>query len=143
MLQSFPANNSNLSDMMHTQGKALSVSGMLLTCILGSTYLCWAFSCASMLRSSCSILIKALCEAGKINEEKKSECLAFIMEDRNHETIRKLIAMILLPKKLHKNDQSQSAYLKAAVSRVSYFTKIVFQLYFRLLILQYLKMKVH
>ena len=143
MLQSFPANNSNLSEMMRTQGKTLSVSDMLLNRFLGSTYLCWAFSCASMLRSSCSILIKKLFEAGKVDEEQRSECLAFIMGDRNHETIRKLIAMILLPKKLHKNDRSQSAYLKAAVSRVSYFTKIVFQLYFRLLILQYLKMKVH
>ena len=92
---------------------------MYVTCILGSTYFCWAFSCASMLRSSCSILIKKLFKAGKISEERKSKCLEYIMQDGNHEKIRNLIAMILVPKKMHKNDESQAAYLRAAVSRVS------------------------
>ena len=72
-----------------------------------------------MIRSSCSILVKKLFEAGKINEERKTSCLKFIMEDETHEEIRNLIAMILLPKKMHKNDESQAAYLRAAVSRVS------------------------
>ena len=42
------------------------------------------------------------------------------MSESVHEDIRNLIAMILLPKKLHENDQSQAAYLRAAVSRVSF-----------------------
>ena len=72
-----------------------------------------------MLRGSCRILINKLFEAGKIDEKRKYECLEFIMRDRAHQDIRNLIAMILLPKKLHKNDKSQAAYLRAAVSRVS------------------------
>ena len=87
--------------------------------LLGSSYLCWAFSCASMLRASCQILIKELFEAGKISEDRKKKCLSYILKEENHQEIRNLIAMILLPKKLHKNDSSQTAYLKAAVSRVS------------------------
>ena len=75
-----------------------------------------------MLRTSCLILIKQLFEAGKINEEKKVKCIKFITAGKVHQEIRNLIAMILLPKKLHKNDDSQAAYLRAAVSRVSDFT---------------------
>ena len=73
-----------------------------------------------MLRASCSILIKKLYEAGKIDEQRKKQCLDFIMKAENHQQIRNLIAMILLPKKLHKNDESQAAFLRAAVSRVSF-----------------------
>ena len=73
-----------------------------------------------MLRSSCSILIKKLFEAGKIDLQRKQGCLEFIMDEDNHEKIRNLIAMILLPKKRHKNDDAQTAYLRAAVSRVSF-----------------------
>ena len=72
-----------------------------------------------MIRASCSILIKKLFEAGKINQDRKEECLNFIKKESVHREIRNLIAMILLPKKLHKNDESQAAYLRAAVSRVS------------------------
>ena len=72
-----------------------------------------------MIRASVKILIKKLFEAGKINEKRKNKCLKFINDDKLHRKIRNLIAMILVPKKLHKNDDSQAAYLKAAVSRVS------------------------
>ena len=72
-----------------------------------------------MLRASCLILIKKLFQAGKINEETKEKCLKWIQSDDNHRKIRNLIAMILLPKKLHLDDESQAAYLRAAVSRVS------------------------
>ena len=110
----------------------------------GSTFFCWALSCASMLRSSCSILIKRLFEAGKIDEETKEKCLEYIMSVKNYEKIKNLIVMTLVPKKMHKNDCSQAAYLKAAVSRVRTL-KLVTQitLLFRLRIQQYLKTKVH
>ena len=49
-----------------------------------------------------------------------SLCLDFITDPYNHQKIRNLIAMILVPKRLHRNDESQAAYLKAAVSRVSH-----------------------
>ena len=72
-----------------------------------------------MIRASCSILIKRLFEAGKITQQRRDECLEFILSDENHDKIRNLIAMILVPKKLHTNDDSQAAYLRAAISRVS------------------------
>ena len=72
-----------------------------------------------MLRASVKSLIKTLFDAGKIDEQRKEYCLNFIMDAETHQQIRNLIAMILLPKKLHKNDDSQAAYLRAAVSRVS------------------------
>merc|ERR1719343_348645 len=72
-----------------------------------------------MLRASTKILIKTMFKAGKINEERKKTCLRWISNDKTHKEIRNLIAMILLPKKLHKNDESQAAYLKAAVSRIA------------------------
>ena len=73
-----------------------------------------------MIRASCSILIKKLFDAGKIDQDVKRKCLEFIMSQDTHEQIRNLIAMILLPKKLHKSDDSQAAYLRAAVSRVGF-----------------------
>ena len=73
-----------------------------------------------MLRASITILIKKLYFARKIDEKRKKECLKEIADPVNHMIIRDLIAMILLPKKLHENDESQAAYLKAAVSRVSH-----------------------
>ena len=73
-----------------------------------------------MLRASCQILIKKLFAAGKIDQERKQKCLDFMSKAEKHQEIRNLIAMILVPKKLHENDKSQAAYLKAAVSRVSH-----------------------
>ena len=82
--------------------------------------MCWAFSCASMLRASCSILIKKLFGAGKIDQQRKNDCLTTIMKPEVHTKIRNLIAMVLLPRKLHKNDESQATFLRAAVSRVGH-----------------------
>ena len=73
-----------------------------------------------MLRASVTILIEKLLEAGKINRKRKESCLSFIGRPEIHQQIRNLIALILLPKKLHENDVSQAAYLRAAVSRVSH-----------------------
>ena len=140
MFQNFSADNSNLSAMMRTQGEILNI--LKFTCMTGSTYFCWAFSCASTLRSACSILIKKLFEAGKIDEETKSQCLWYINNEENHRKIRNLIAMILVPKKIHKDDSSQAAFLRAAVSRVSSYTKNILH-NLRLPIQQYLKKKVH
>ena len=116
MLNSFEANNSNLSAMHRTQGK-IGLTFHTLN-FSGGSYLCWAYSCASMLRASIKILIKKLFEAGKIDNNQKEKCFEYITSAENHHKIRNLIAMILVPKKLHKNDKSQAAYLKAAVSRV-------------------------
>ena len=74
-----------------------------------------------MLRASCKILIKKLHEARKIDENRKEACLEWIKKDENHRDIRNLIAMVLLPKKMHKNDESQTDNLEAAIFRVSNF----------------------
>ena len=124
MLNTFEAENSNLSEMQRTQGKTNHFHRNSYF-FSGSSYLCWAFSCASMLRASCSIFIKKLYEAGKICEQRKKMCLEYIMKVENHRKLRNLIAMILLPKKLHQNDQSQAAFLRAAVSRVRDIIKLI------------------
>ena len=46
-------------------------------------------------------------------------CLDYISEEKVHVELRNLIMMILLPKKLHVDDDKQAAFLRAAVSRVS------------------------
>ena len=73
-----------------------------------------------MLRTSTKLLILKCHEIGLIDEAKMNELLDYINEDKVHVELRNLIMMILLPKKLHVDDQSQAAFLRAAVSRVSY-----------------------
>ena len=55
----------------------------------------------------------------KINRAKYEECLWFISRDKVHVEMRNLIMMVLLPKKLHFDDNSQSAFLRAAISRMA------------------------
>ena len=71
-----------------------------------------------MIRAECTRFIKFLFKKGKINEEKKKECLDYIKEEYTHKVIRNLIMMILLPKRLHFDGAHQAAFLRAAVSRV-------------------------
>ena len=75
-----------------------------------------------MIRAECTRLIKYLFQNGKINEEKKNECLEYINEEDTHKEIRNLVMMILLPKRLHFDGAHQAAFLRAAVSRVKKFT---------------------
>ena len=51
--------------------------------------------------------------------EQMQACLDYISREEVHVELRNLIMMILLPKKLHVDDTSQAAFLRAAVSRVS------------------------
>ena len=74
-----------------------------------------------MIRAECTRLIKYLFQNGKINEEKKNECLEVINEEDTHKDIRNLVLMILLPKRLHFDGAHQAAFLRAAVSRVTKF----------------------
>ena len=92
--------------------------------------MCWNYACASMLRASCTILIKKLYKARIINKQRKKECIEFIRRPEVHHIIRNLVAMILVPKKLHLHDDSQAAFLEAAVSRVSHLNQL--NQYFRL-----------
>ena len=72
-----------------------------------------------MIRAECTRLIKYLFQNGKINEEKKNDCLEYINKEDTHKAIRNLVMMILLPKRLHFDGAHQAAFLRAAVSRVT------------------------
>ena len=72
-----------------------------------------------MLRTSMKILIKRCHEIGVVDQTQMNELLDHISGEDVHVEIRNLIMMILLPKKLHVDDSSQAAFLRAAVSRVS------------------------
>ena len=84
-----------------------------------------------MLRTSMKVLIRRCHEIGLMNqtidrrgrpvsaEDQMNKLLEYISEEKVHVELRNLIMMILLPKKLHVDDSSQAAFLRAAVSRVS------------------------
>ena len=73
-----------------------------------------------MLRTSMKLFIRRCHEIGLIDQSIMDELLEYISSEEVHVELRNLIMMILLPKKLHVDDQSQAAFLRAAVSRVSY-----------------------
>ena len=72
-----------------------------------------------MLRVSCKLLILQCHEYGIIDDHRKERCLEFITSEAVHVEIRNLTMMILLPRKLHMDDATQAAFVRAAVSRVS------------------------
>ena len=72
-----------------------------------------------MLRTSMKMFIRRCKADGLIDEDKMNKLLGEISEEEVHVELRNLIMMILLPKKLHVDDESQAAFLRAAVSRVS------------------------
>ena len=110
---------------MRTQGNSLKKVKLLSLLMLKlfikgeSSYVCWAYSCATMIRAECTRLIKYLFQNRKINEKKKNQCLEYINKENVHKQIRNLVMMILLPKRLHFDGAHQAAFLRAAVSRVS------------------------
>ena len=72
-----------------------------------------------MLRTSCLLLIRLCVESGFITQTKKERCEKKILSEETHAKIRNLLMMVLLPKKMHTDDETQGAFLRAAVSRVS------------------------
>ena len=71
-----------------------------------------------MMRTSCLRLIRQCYEMGVIDDWKKRNCEKFVLSEKVHVHLRNLTMMILLPRKLHMDDDTQGAYLRAAVSRV-------------------------
>ena len=65
------------------------------------------------------LLVRRCHEIGLIDQAKMNDCLSHISKEEVHVELRSLIMMILLPKKLHVDDSSQAAFLRAAVSRVN------------------------
>ena len=105
--QTYQNENSLLSDRMRSQGE--------------SSFACWAYSSATMLRTSCRILLKKCLELKIITASKEKNLLKHLQTEKFHIELRNLIMYVLLPKKVHIDDSSQSAFLRAAVSRVSIF----------------------
>ena len=85
----------------------------------GDSFACWAFSCATMIRAECRRVINYLYANYYIDECKWKTCLDFIGKEEIHREIRNLLMIVLLPKKLHQSGPDQSAFLRAAISRVS------------------------
>ena len=73
-----------------------------------------------MMRTSCLRLIQQCHQLSIINDWKKIKCEEFISREEVHVHLRNLTMMILLPRKLHMDDNTQGAYLRAAVSRVRF-----------------------
>ena len=105
--ETYQNENSLLSDRMRTQGE--------------NSFACWAYSSATMLRTSCRILLEKCLELKIITASKKETLLKHLLTEKFHIELRNLIMYVLLPKKIHIDDSSQSAFLRAAVSRVSTF----------------------
>ena len=104
MTRSYAAENSFISKRMRTQG---------------NSYACWAFSCATMIRAECRRNIKFLFRNKMISEAMQKDCLDYMSNEQTHTEMRNLLMIILLPKKTHTSGSDQSAFLRAAISRVS------------------------
>ena len=93
----------------------------------GDTYQCWAYSTTTMIRHTWKFTLDQMKEAvhngtwtgyyadkfdyNKAMDERESS--EFYLEIRN------LMMMIIIPKRIHKKDPEQGAYLRAAIVRVS------------------------
>ena len=116
--QTYKRYNSLISHQMRDQGL---FQYLILLCKIYSgenSFTCWAFSCATMLRSSCVIFLQQCFEQGLINDKRKRELVKYITEEKVHIELRNLLMMVLVPKTLHEDGPRQAAYLRATVSRV-------------------------
>ena len=111
--------NTNLSFQIHDQG---------------TTHQCWAYSTTTMIRQSWKLTLDQMEEAvnnGTWTGNSKESCMTWIddfdyndaMKERESSDlfleIRNLMMMIIVPKRIHKKDSKQSAYLRASIVRVS------------------------
>ena len=96
----------------------------------GTTYMCWAYSTTSMIRNTWKFTLLQMKQAkvngtwntGKYSSAKfdyKSE-MSIRESSSTFLEIRNLLLMMVLPKRILKKDNLQSAYLRAAIARVSY-----------------------
>ena len=90
----------------------------------GSTHQCWAYSLTSALRNSKKQTLgqmklaidlgKWVCQEFDLDKE-----MAAIGSSSTFLELRNLLLMMVVPKKMSLKDSSQSAYMEAAVIRVS------------------------
>ena len=101
--------------------------------ILGDSYQCWAYSTTSMLRHSmANFTLEQMDEAvrngtwdGKYGYQgkhifDKEEELNYIRSNEVFVEMRNSMLMTIVPKKMTQKDKGQAAYLRAAISRVSF-----------------------
>ena len=97
----------------------------------GDSYQCWAYSTTTMIRHSWKYTLDQMKEAvnngtwtGKWIDEDEDE-FDYNREMKERESselyleIRNLMMMIIIPKRIHKKDAEQGAYLRASIVRVS------------------------
>ena len=95
----------------------------------GTTFMCWAYSTTTMIRNTWKFTLLQI-EQAKINGtwsdcwgDKKFDFKKEMSIRESSDTfleIRNLLLMMVLPKRINQKDSLQSAYLRAAIARVSY-----------------------
>ena len=73
-----------------------------------SPYQCWAFSCTTMLRHSWSCFLDQLEETGNFSKSEIQAERAYIQSNEVFKEIKNLLMLIVVPKKMHNRDHSQS-----------------------------------
>ena len=103
----------------------------------GTTYQCWAYSTTSMLRRTWKDTLGQMKEAEQNGIWKPTkyglpEPFDYNVEMTARESsdtfveMRNLLMMLVIPKRIHKKDNEQAAYLRAAIVRVSpWHTKLI------------------
>ena len=97
----------------------------------GTTYQCWAYSTTSMIRRTWKDTLQQMKEAEQngtwkptneygntVQFDYNAEMAQRISSDSFVE-IRNLLMMLVIPKRIHKKDNEQAAYLRACIVRVS------------------------
>ena len=90
----------------------------------GSSYKCWAYSAASMLRVSCSKLLEECLEKDRITRELYNETSRKLQENEIfHRQCCKLMTMVVLPKVLTtsktENNEQQAEYVSFAMYKLA------------------------
>ena len=97
----------------------------------GTTYQCWAYSTTSMIRRTWKDTLEQMKQAQQIGTWKPTDGFGTAVQfDYNAEMTRRissdsfvemrnLMMMLVVPKRIHKKDNEQAAYLRAAIVRVS------------------------
>ena len=97
----------------------------------GSTYMCWAYSIATMIRNTWIRTLQLMEQARASGAWIAQHAFQLAPFDLNSEMalresletfleIRNLMLMTVIPKRIHIKDDLQSAYLKTAIVRVRY-----------------------
>ena len=100
----------------------------------GTTFMCWAYSTTTMIRNTWKFTLLQIEQAiknGLWDGKHRKGDFDFNAEMSIRESsstfleIRNLLLMMVLPKRIHAKDNLQSAYLRAAIVRVSYSLQLI------------------